>query len=73
MTFKALPQRQSLVEFGTACYADAAYRGAGPVVAVPFRRRPRRLSLNQKKVNTDHARNRAPGERAAVILKSWKC
>lgn len=62
----------ALIKFGVACYADAAYRGAGPVVAVPFRRRPRKPSRNQRKVNANHARNRAPGERAVATLKSWK-
>jgi hypothetical protein len=62
----------ALVKFGVACYADNAYRAAGPTIAVPFRRKPRRLSANQQKVNTDHARNRAPGERAIVTLKTWK-
>ncbi len=62
----------ALVKFGVACYADAAYRGAGPAVAVPFRRRPRKPSRNQQKVNANHARNRAPGERAVATLKSWK-
>ncbi len=62
----------ALIKFGLACYADAAYRGAGPVVAVPFRRRPRKPSRNQQKVNANHARNRAPGERAVATLKSWK-
>jgi hypothetical protein len=62
----------ALVKFGVACYADAAYRGAGPVVAVPFRRHPRRLSRNQEAVNRNHARNRAPGERAVATLKSWR-
>jgi hypothetical protein len=32
----------------------------------------RKLSVNQKKVNTNHARNRAPGERAVATLKTWK-
>jgi hypothetical protein len=63
----------ALTKFGVACYADNAYRGAGPVVAVPFRRRPRRPSVNQKKVNTNHARNHAPGERAVATLKPGKC
>ncbi len=43
------------------------------------RRRPdpdtgryRRLSHNQKAVNTAHARQRGPGERANAQLKSWK-
>jgi DDE superfamily endonuclease/Helix-turn-helix of DDE superfamily endonuclease len=62
----------ALAKFGVACYADAAYQGAGPVIAVPFRRRPRRLSRNQKAINRNHARNRAPGERAMAILKTWK-
>ncbi|GAA5198427.1 hypothetical protein GCM10023322_71820 [Rugosimonospora acidiphila] len=54
-----------------ACYADAAYRRAGPAIAVPFPRRPRRLSSNQGAANRNHARNRAPGERAVATLKSW--
>jgi transposase len=62
----------ALIKFGVACYADNAYRAAGPTIAVPFRRRPRRLSANQKKVNRNHARNRAPGERAVATLKTWK-
>jgi len=62
----------ALIKFGVACYADAAYQGAGPVVAVAFRRRPKRLSRNQKAVNRNHARNRAPGERAVATLKTWK-
>ena len=51
--------------------ADTAYQGAGPMVAVPQRRRRldpdtgryRRLSRNQKEVNAAHARRRGPGER----------
>ena len=62
----------ALAKFGVACYADNAYRAAGPTIAVPFRRRPRKLSTNQKKVNRNHARNRAPGERAVATLKTWK-
>jgi hypothetical protein len=62
----------ALTKFGVACYADAAYQGAGPVVAVAFRRRPKRPSRNQKAVNRNHARNRAPGERAVATLKGWK-
>ena len=34
--------------------------------------RYRRLSNNQKAVNTAHARQRGPGERANAQLKSWK-
>ncbi len=61
-----------LIEYGVAVYADAAYRGAGPVVAVPFRRRPRKLSRNQELVNRNHARNRAPDERAMATPRTWK-
>src|SRR5215212_6583641 len=60
--------------------ADTGYQGAGPTVLVPQRRRRldpdtgryRRLSQNQKDVNTAHARQRGPGERANAELKSWK-
>jgi hypothetical protein len=60
--------------------ADTGYQGAGPTVRVPQRRRrldpdtgrDRRLSQNQKDVNTAHARQRGPGERANAELKSWK-
>ncbi|NIJ11455.1 hypothetical protein FHU38_001799 [Saccharomonospora amisosensis] len=59
--------------------ADTAYQGAGPTVAVPQRRRRkdpdtgryRKLSQNQKDVNTAHARRRGPGERANAELKNW--
>jgi hypothetical protein len=53
-----------------------------PMIAirVPQRRRRldpdtgryRRLSRNQKDVNTAHARQRGPGERANAQLKAWK-
>ncbi|MFC7655202.1 transposase family protein [Pseudonocardia benzenivorans] len=60
--------------------ADTAYQGAGPTVAVGQRRRRkdpdtgcyRRLSRNQKDVNTAHARRRGPGERVNAELKSWR-
>jgi hypothetical protein len=60
--------------------ADNGYQGAGPTVQVPQRRRRldrdtgryRRLSRNQKAVNTAQARQRGPGERANAQLKSWK-
>jgi len=60
--------------------ADNGYQGAGPTVRVPQRRRRldrdtgryRRLSQNQKDVNTAHARQRGPGERANAELKSCK-
>jgi len=58
--------------------ADNGYRGAG--FEVPQRRRPadpetderHRLSPNQKAVNSAHARQRGPGERANAQLKAWK-
>lgn len=58
--------------------ADNGYPGSG--FEVPQRRRPadpatgqrRRLSRNQKAVNSAHARQRGPGERANAQLKSWK-
>ena len=55
-------------------YADLAYQGADPAIIVPFRRRPRRLSRNQRTVNRNRnrARNRAPGERAVATLKTWR-
>jgi len=49
----------AVAKFGVACYADKAYQGAGPMIAVPFRRRPRRLSTDKRKVNANRARNRA--------------
>jgi len=60
--------------------ADRGYQGAGPNVRVPQRRRRidpdtgryRRLSRNQKDVNTAHARQRGPGERVNAQLKNWK-
>jgi hypothetical protein len=59
---------------------DTGYQGAGPTVRVPQRRRGldpdtgsyRRLSHNQKAVNTAHARQRGPDERVNAQLKSWK-
>jgi hypothetical protein len=65
---------------GADAVADTGYQGAGPAVRVPQRRRRvdpdtgryRRLSQNQKDVNTAHARQRGPGERANAQLKSWK-
>ncbi len=68
----------ALHDGGVQVIADNGYRGAGFVV--PQRRRPadpetgqrRRLSGNQKAVNSAHARQRGPGERANAQLKSWK-
>ncbi len=60
--------------------ADNGYRGADPAFEIPQQRRRldpdtgryRPLSNNQKDVNTAHARQRGPGERANAQLKSWK-
>jgi len=64
---------------GISTIADTAYQGGGPAVRVPQRRRLdpdtgryRRLSHSQKQVNTAHARQRGPGERANAELKNWK-
>ncbi len=64
---------------GVHTVADTAYQGGGPAIRVPQRRRRldpdagryRRLSRTQKQVNTAHARQRGPGERANAQLKSW--
>ncbi|SDH54450.1 transposase family protein [Pseudonocardia oroxyli] len=58
--------------------ADNGYRGSG--FEVPQRRRPkdpetgkrRKLSRDQRDVNTAHARQRGPGERANAQLKTWR-
>ena len=67
----------ALTDSGVPVIADSGYRGTG--FAVPQRRRPadpetgrRRLSRNQREVNSAHARHRGPGERANAWLKSWK-
>src|SRR6476620_6633285 len=65
---------------GIATVADTAYQGGGSAIRVPQRRRRldpdtgryRRLSRTQKQVNTAHARQRGPGERANAELKNWK-
>jgi DDE superfamily endonuclease/Helix-turn-helix of DDE superfamily endonuclease len=70
----------ALTEAEVPAVADTAYQGAGPTVTVPQRRRRldpdtgryRRLSRNQKDVNTAHARLRGPGERVNAELKNWK-
>jgi hypothetical protein len=69
-----------LTATGVRVVADTAYQGAGPTIRVPQRRRRidpdtgrlRRLSRAQKQVNSAHARQRGPGERANAQLKSWK-
>ena len=41
----------ALADAGMWAYADLAYQGGGAHIVVPFRRRPRRLSRNQRAVN----------------------
>ena len=67
----ALTRRQAQV------IADNGYRGTG--FTVPQRRRPadpetgrRRLSDNHRAVNSAHARQRGPAERASAQVKSEK-
>ncbi len=70
----------ALTTAGISTIADTAYQGGGPAVRVPQRRRRldpdtgryRQLSRSQKQVNTAHARQRGPGERANAELKNWK-
>jgi hypothetical protein len=70
----------AFAQAGVRAVADTAYQGGGPAVAVPQRRRRRdsdtgryrRLSRNQKDVNTAHARQRGPGERVNAELKNWR-
>jgi hypothetical protein len=62
----------ALTEENLWAYADLAYQGAGPNITVSFRRRPRRLSRNQRAVNRNRTRNRALGERAVATLKTWR-
>ncbi|WP_219419244.1 transposase family protein [Pseudonocardia nigra] len=65
---------------GVRAVADTAYQGGGPAIRVPYRRRRldpdthryRPLPPNQREVNTAHARQRGPGERANSKLKNWK-
>jgi hypothetical protein len=71
---------QAINHAGITAIADTAYQGGGPAIRVPHRRRRidpdtgryRRLSHNQKAVNTAHARLRGPGERVNAELKNWK-
>ena len=62
----------ALVDADLWAYADLPYQDAGPHITVPLRRRPRRPSRNQRAVNRNRARNRAPAERAVATLKTRK-
>lgn len=50
--------------------ADKAYQGAGGTVRTPYKGRG--LTGGYRKFNKDHARWRAPGERAFARLKQWQ-
>ncbi|MFJ5036112.1 transposase family protein, partial [Streptomyces sp. NPDC088560] len=50
--------------------ADRAYRGAGATVRTPYYGRD--LPEKYAQFNRDHARLRAPGERAFARLKQWR-
>jgi hypothetical protein len=70
----------ALTQARVGTVADTGYQGAGATVQVPQRRRRldpdtgryRRLSDNQKAVNTDHARQRGASDRANAQLEVWR-
>jgi hypothetical protein len=51
--------------------ADRAYQGAGATVRTPCHRH-HELPEHYQQDNRDHARLRAPGERAFARLKQWR-
>ncbi|MFI2506043.1 transposase family protein [Streptomyces sp. NPDC018972] len=51
--------------------ADRAYQGAGATVRTPYYRH-HELPEHYQRYNRDHARLRAPGERAFARLKLWR-
>jgi hypothetical protein len=51
--------------------ADRAYQGAGATVRTPYKNH-REQPARYQEFNRDHARLRAPGERASAQLKSWR-
>ncbi|WP_406191110.1 hypothetical protein OG331_49825 [Streptomyces sp. NBC_01017] len=51
--------------------ADRAYQGAGATVRTPYKNH-REQPARYQEFNRDHARLRAPGERAFAQLKSWR-
>jgi hypothetical protein len=69
----------AIADAGVRAVADPAYQGGGPAIRVPQRRRVdpdtgryRRLSQHRKDINTAHAQQRGPGERANAEIKNWK-
>ncbi|MFD9632909.1 transposase family protein, partial [Streptomyces violascens] len=61
---------QACLSRQTLILADRAYRGAGATVRTPYYGRD--LPSRYAQFNKDHARLRAPGERAFARLKSWR-
>ncbi len=51
--------------------ADRAYQGAGATVRTPYKN-IREHPAHYQQFNREHARLRAPGERAFAQLKSWR-
>ncbi|MFJ9753068.1 transposase family protein, partial [Streptomyces chartreusis] len=51
--------------------ADRAYQGTGATVRTPYHGH-RDLPDHYQQHNRDHARLRAPGERALARLKTWR-
>jgi hypothetical protein len=51
--------------------ADRAYQGAGATIRTPYKNH-REQPEHYQQFNRDHARLRAPGERAFAQLKSWR-
>jgi hypothetical protein len=51
--------------------ADRAYQGAGATVRTPYYHHSEQPEQYQQ-FNRDHARLRAPGERAFAQLKTWR-
>ncbi|MGW6413004.1 transposase family protein [Streptomyces vinaceus] len=62
---QACPTRQIPV------LADRAYQGAGATFRTPYYHH-REQPTHYQQFNRDHARLRAPGERAFALLKSWR-
>lgn len=70
----------ALTEHQIPAAADTAYQGAGRPsrshknagARTPTPANPRKLSQNQKDVNTAHARRRGLSERTNVELKNWR-
>jgi len=59
-----------LAASGLVVLADKGYAGASEHIRTPYKGKNKPAS--QKDANRDHARLRAPGERANAQLKSWR-